>query len=55
MKECLICGNPVYDMNEVDVGVGIINSNEPPICEQCYEEKPDEVEKILDKSKELEF
>jgi hypothetical protein len=54
-KECLICGNLVYDMDEVDIGVGVITSNEPPICEQCYEEKPDEVAEILEQSKKRIF
>jgi len=54
-KECLICGNLVYDMNEVDIGVGAITSNETPICEQCYEEKPDEVAEILEQSKKRIF
>jgi hypothetical protein len=55
MKECILCGNPVEDMNEVDIGVGIITSNEPAICEQCYEEKPEEVAEILEQSKKRIF
>ena len=55
MKECILCGNPVEDMNEVDIGVGIITSNEPAFCEQCYEEKPEEVAEILEQSKKRIF
>lgn len=35
---CLIteCDNEVQPMNEVDIGVGIMQSNEVCICEYCY-------------------
>jgi len=35
-RNCRICNNIVYVMNEVDIGVGILYSNEVPICEDCY-------------------
>jgi hypothetical protein len=52
-RKCLLCDNEVYPQYEVDVGIGIISSIEPPICEDCYQLKPDEVQKILDKEKQL--
>lgn len=49
-RECLICGNPTGYMYEVDVAVGILKSNEPPICEVCYSS---ENEEINDRIKEI--
>jgi Zn-finger protein len=35
MRKCLVCEKPVYPQNEVDIQVGIIQSNEVPICQEC--------------------
>lgn len=35
MRKCLVCENPVQPQNEVDVQVGVIQSNEAAICEEC--------------------
>lgn len=35
MRKCLVCEKPANPQNEVDIQVGIIQSNEAPICEEC--------------------
>lgn len=47
-RQCLICLNPTGYMNEVDVTVGIIKSDEPPICEDCYLSDNEEIIKQID-------
>lgn len=37
MKSCLICEKPTEVSVEIDISVGLISSNEPPICRDCYE------------------
>jgi len=46
---CLIegCNNCVPPQDEVDIGVGIITSNEPPICEECYLSNDPEIQKQI--------
>ena len=34
MKKCLVCEKPVQPQNEVDIKVGILYSDEAPICEE---------------------
>lgn len=35
MRKCLVCEKPVRPQNEVDIQVGVIQSSEAPICEEC--------------------
>lgn len=35
MRKCLVCEKPVQPQNEVDIKVGILYSDEAPICEEC--------------------
>jgi len=44
-RECLIdgCNHIVPPQNEVDIGVGILCSSEPPICQDCHESSDQKV------------
>ena len=48
MRKCLVCEKPVYPQNEVDVQVGIIQSNEAPICEDCMNSENEFVQMDVD-------
>lgn len=49
---CVIgnCQNKVQPMHEVDIGVGILRSNEAPICEECRTSQDKEVKRLVNEA-----